>query len=299
MAVLLTLWLDREENMVTMRYKDRVNRVIDFIGKHLDDKLELDELCRIACFSKYHFHRLFTAHAGVSLRSYIRWLRLKRAAYQLTLPNNDTIINIAVNAGFESHEAFSRAFKKICGQSPSDFRSNANWLAWETPPHSSHIKGKNIMTITIKDLPSRRLAVMEHHGDPMKLSITLNKFISWAKAQPISLKPKAGEAFGFGYADPRDTPPDEWRFDLALTVPRNFELNDEVHEGELPAGRYAVTTHKGSLDNIGDTIYQLYRDWLPESGEELGDLPCVFSYLNFGHEVSETERLTEIWALLK
>ena len=65
------------------------------------------------------------------------------------------------------------------------------------------------MTITIKDLPSRRLAVMEHHGDPMKLSITLDKLISWAKAQPINLKPKAGEAFGYGYADPRETPPEE------------------------------------------------------------------------------------------
>ena len=67
--------------MVIMSYKERVNRVIDFIGKHLDEELELEELCRIACFSKYHFHRLFTAHAGVSLKSYIKWLRLKRTAH--------------------------------------------------------------------------------------------------------------------------------------------------------------------------------------------------------------------------
>lgn len=285
--------------MVIMSYKERVNRVIDFIGKHLDEELELEELCRIACFSKYHFHRLFTAHAGVSLKSYIKWLRLKRAAHQLTVQKEDTIINIALDAGFESHEAFSRAFKQVCGQSPSGFRSNANWRAWENPPYSLHIKGKKIMTTTIKDLPSRRLAVMEHHGDPMKLSITLDKLISWAKAQPINLKPKAGEAFGYGYADPRETPPEEWRFDLALTVPKDFKLSDEVIDRELPAGRYAVTTHKGSRDNIGDTIYHLYRDWLPESGEELGDLPCIFCYHNFDHEVAETELLTEIWVLLK
>ena len=143
-----------------MSYKERVNRVIDFIGKHLDEELELDELCRIACFSKYHFHRLFTSHAGVSLKSYIKWLRLKRAAHQLTVQKEDTIINIALDAGFESHEAFSRAFKQVCGQSPSGFRSNANWRAWENPPYSLHIKGKKIMTITIKDLPSRRLAMI-------------------------------------------------------------------------------------------------------------------------------------------
>lgn len=291
--------MGRQRIMVIMSYKERVNRVIDFIGKHLDEELELEELCRIACFSKYHFHRLFTAHAGVSLKSYIKWLRLKRAAHQLTVQKEDTIINIALDAGFESHEAFSRAFKQVCGQSPSGFRSNANWRVWENPPYSLHIKGKKIMTITIKDLPSRRLAVMEHHGDPMKLSITLDKLISWAKAQPINLKPKAGEAFGYGYADPRETPPEEWRFDLALTVPKDFKLSDEVIDRELPAGKYAVTTHKGSRDNIGDTIYHLYRDWLPESGEELGDLPCIFCYHNFDHEVAETELLTEIWVLLK
>ncbi|MCW5589372.1 MAG: AraC family transcriptional regulator [Legionellales bacterium] len=282
-----------------MSYQERVNRVIEFIGQHLDEDLVLEELCRIACFSKYHFHRLFTAHAGVSLKSYIKWLRLKRAAHQLIVQKEDTIINIALAAGFDSHEAFSRAFKQACGQSPSSFRHKANWRTWENPPYSLHIKGKKIMTITIKDLPSRRLAVMEHHGDPMKLSMTVDKLISWAKAQPINLKPKAGEAFGFGYHDPRETPAEEWQFDLALTVPQDFKLNDEVIERELPAGRYAVTTHKGSRDNIGDTIYGLYRDWLPQSGEELGDLPCIFCYHNFDHEVAETELLTEIWVLLK
>ncbi len=66
-----------------MSYKERVDRVIDFIGKHLEEELELDELCRIACFSKYHFHRLFTAYTGLPLMGYIKWLRLKRAAHQL------------------------------------------------------------------------------------------------------------------------------------------------------------------------------------------------------------------------
>ena len=100
------------------------------------------------------------------------------------MQKEDTIINIALDAGFESHEAFSRAFKQVCGQSPSGFRSKANWRAWENPPYSiSTIKVKKIMTIIIKDLDLRRLAVMEHHGDPMKLSITLDKLISWAKVQ--------------------------------------------------------------------------------------------------------------------
>lgn len=282
-----------------MNYKQRVDKVINYIGQHLDEELSLEELCRIACFSKYHFHRIFTVYTGLSLRSYIKWLRLKRAAHQLIVHKEDNIINIALDAGFESHEAFSRAFKQICGQSPSEFRSKANWHTWENPPHSLQIKGEKIMTITIKELPTRRLAVMEHHGDPMRLSDTLDKLISWAKSQHVNLKPQPGDAFGFGYHDPREVKPEEFRFDLALSVPNEFKLNDQVIERFLPAGRYAVTTHKGSRYNIGDTIYSLYRDWLPKSGEELDDLPCVFCYYNFDHEVAETELLTEIWVLLK
>jgi AraC family transcriptional regulator len=282
-----------------MSYKERVDRVIDFIGKHLDEELELDELCRIACFSKYHFHRLFTAYTGLPLMNYIKWLRLKRAAHQLIVHKEETIINIALDAGFESHESFARAFKQVCGQSPSEFRRERNWESFENPPQPMHIKGKKIMTITIKELPAKRVAVMEHHGDPMRLSDTLDKLITWAKAQPINLKPKPGEAFGFGYHDPREVKPEEFRFDLALSVPQDFKLNDQVTERTLPAGRYAVTMHKGSRDNIGDTIYSIYRDWLPQSGEELGDLPCIFCYYNFDYEVAETESLTEIWVLLK
>lgn len=282
-----------------MIYKERIQRVIDFIGKHLNEELELEELCRVACFSKYHFHRLFTAYTGIPLMGYIKWLRLKRAAHQLITLKEETIINIALDAGFETHESFSRAFKKACGQNPSEFRRQANWENFENPPRQIHIKGEKIMKINIKELPSIRLAVMEHRGDPIRLSDTLDKLITWAKVQPINLKPKPGEAFGFGYHDPKDVEPKDFRFDLALKVPKDFKLNDQVIERTLPAGRYAVTLHKGSRDNIGDTIYSIYRDWLPQSGEELGDLPCIFCYQNFDHEVAETESLTEIWVLLK
>jgi len=282
-----------------MNYKKRIDKVIDFIGRNLDEDLKLDDLCKIACFSKYHFHRLFTVHSGMSLKAYVKWLRLKRAAYQLSVNKQDSILTIALNAGFESHESFSRAFKKICGQSPSNFKSNPSWCAWRNDHHALKIKGEKIMEITVKNLPTKRLAVMEHRGDPMKLGITLDKLISWSKAQPIDLKPKPGKSFGLGYSDPRDTPPEDFRFDLALCIPEAYKLNDKVKEKNIPSGKYVIATHKGSRDNLGDTIYSLYRNWLPKAGEELGDFPCIFCYYNFDHEVAESELLTEVWLLLK
>ncbi len=117
----------------------------------------------------------------------------------------------------------------------------------------------------------------------------------------MSLKPKPGEAFGIAYDDPKTTEADEFRYDLGITVPEQLKIKGDVVEKRFPAGRYAVVMHKGSRerDSIANTIYFLYRNWLPTSGEELGDLPCIFCFYNFDHEVAETELLTECWLLLK
>lgn len=283
-----------------MNYKYRLEKVIAFIGKHLDQKLTITQLSNIACFSKYHFHRLFTAYTGLSLQQYIRWLRLKRSAHQLIIDKDKTIIEIAINAGFESHEAFTRAFKQACGESPSEFRVQSSWSAWESLPYClPKQEGERIMNVTIKHIQTKRLAVLEHRASPEKLGDSVTKLINWAKSQPISLKPEAGESFGFAYDDPKTTEPAEFRFDLAITVPEQLKIEGDISEKRLPSGRYAVVMHKGSRDSIGNTVYGLYRDWLPKSGEELGNLPCIFCYYNFEHEVAETELLTECWLLLK
>ncbi|STX50204.1 AraC family transcriptional regulator [Legionella busanensis] len=282
-----------------MNYEHQLGKVTEFIGKHLDDKLTLIQLSEVACFSKYHFHRIFSAYTGLSLQQYIRWLRLKRAAHQLIYEKDRTIIDIAFNAGFESHEAFTRAFKQTYGKSPSLFRSQPNWHVWENLPYCLPKRDKK-MNVVIKELINdRRLAVLEHRGDPAGVGESVNQLIGWAKSQTINLKPSPGEAFGFAYDDPKTTPTQEFRFDLGITVPKQLKIDGIVKEKYLPKGRYAVAVHKGSRDDIDKTIYHLYRDWLPNSGEELADLPCIFCYYNFDHEVAETELITECWLLLK
>ncbi|HIC7359329.1 TPA: AraC family transcriptional regulator [Legionella pneumophila] len=281
-----------------MKYQQKLENMIDFIGKHLDEELSLESLSEIFCISKFHFHRLFTAFTGLSLQQYIKWLRLKRAAHQLVVEKDQSVINIAINAGFESHEAFSRAFKKACGFSPSQFRQGFGRSYWEQPPYCLPRQGRIDMKVDIKSIDKIRLAVIEHKGDPKLLGESINKLVSWAKSQSINLKPRPGEAFALAYDDPKITPPSEFRIDLGIKVPENLKL-DGVIEKFLPSGRYAVTVHKGSRNNIGDVVYYLYRDWLPNTSEQLGDLPCIFCYYNFDHEVAETELLTECWLLLK
>lgn len=282
-----------------MNYQRQLEKVIQFIGQHVDEKLSLTQLSEVVCFSKFHFHRLFTAYTGLSLQQYIRWLRLKRAAHQLIVDKRQSIITIAINAGFESHEAFTRAFKQSCGMSPSQFRQQSSWHVWEEPPYCLPKKQGETMNVAIKTIQEKRLAVLEHRGTPEKVGDSVNRLIDWAKSQTINIKPKAGEAFGFAYDDPKTVAPEDFRFNLGITVPEQLKLNGDIIEKRLSAARYAVAIHKGSRDKIGDTVYALYRDWLSNSGEELGDLPCIFCYYNFDHEVAETELITECWLLLK
>ncbi|MDF7809407.1 AraC family transcriptional regulator, partial [Pontiellaceae bacterium B12219] len=127
-------------NELTMKnYAKRFERVLIYIEQHLDDALNVDVLSDVACFSKFHFHRQFSQYVGISVGAYVRQLRLKRAAHQLAF-GDLRIIDIALEAGFESPESFARAFRQAGGQSPSQFRTSPQWQPWtervRLPPSS-------------------------------------------------------------------------------------------------------------------------------------------------------------------
>src|SRR5215475_13869572 len=99
-------------------YKRRILQVLMHVQENLDSRLSLDELAGLACFSPYHFHRIFKGMVGESVKEHVRRLRLERAANQLR-KGSASVIEIALDAGYESHEAFSRSFKSLFGASPT------------------------------------------------------------------------------------------------------------------------------------------------------------------------------------
>ena len=104
----------------TRDYRERINRVIFHIESHLADPVNLQELARIACFSPYHFHRIFAAFTGEPLASYIRRLRLERSTQQLRYLDVP-VTDIALGAGYETPSAYTRAFTAHFGTSPTEF----------------------------------------------------------------------------------------------------------------------------------------------------------------------------------
>jgi AraC-like DNA-binding protein len=105
------------------KYQQPLISTLVYIQTHLGDDLPLDELARRAGFSPYHFHRIFTEFVGEPVKEHIRRLRLERGAYRLKI-SQDLVLQIALEAGFKTHESFTRAFARKFGVNPSHFRQD-------------------------------------------------------------------------------------------------------------------------------------------------------------------------------
>lgn len=280
-------------------YGQRFNRVFDYIDANLNAALSVEQLSQIANFSKYHFLRQFSEYAGISLFSYIRLLRLKQASYRLAINTHERIIDIALDAGFENPESFSRAFKKTFGQTPTQFRTQPEWKPWSEKYQLSARERKETMEVSIVNFSETRVALLEHRGAPELINESAMKFIEWRKQSGLS-PVKTSKTFGIAYDDPEQMKPEEFRFDVCGSVSSEIAENPQgVKNGVIPAGRCAVVRHLGSHDRIGESAYYLYREWLPESDEELRDFPLFFHYLNLIPETAEADLVTDIYLPLK
>ena len=110
-------------------YQQRLLRVLLHIQNHLDASLALDELADVAHFSPFHFHRIFRGMIGESVKEHVRRLRLERAAHRLRF-TGQPVTEIAFDAGYQQHEAFTRAFRAMFEQSPTEFRKTHRAVAY-------------------------------------------------------------------------------------------------------------------------------------------------------------------------
>jgi AraC family transcriptional regulator len=109
------------ETQSIQSYNERLNNVKQYIREHINEPLNRDVLAAVAGFSVPHFHRIFTTHVGENISDYVRRVRLERAGRKLRMGAVD-ITEVALAAGYDTHAAFSKAFKQQYGLSPREFR---------------------------------------------------------------------------------------------------------------------------------------------------------------------------------
>lgn len=282
-------------------YCVRFRKVLAHIDAHLDESLTVDRLSGIAAFSKYHFHRQFAELFGLGVYKYVQLVRLRRAAYQLAFRENLRVIEIALGSGYESHEAFSRAFKKTVGQTPTEFRDQPEWEAWHATNHQvTKVRMKYMMPdkretlVKIVEFAETRVAAVEHRGDPRTIGGSVRRLIEWRKQN--NLPPRVSTTFNILYDDPAVTEPEAFRLDLCAAT--DLPVADNalgVVPKVIPGGRCAVLRHVGSDATLGVSVRELYSSWLPTSGEEPRDFPLFVQRVRFFPDVPEAEAITDIF----
>jgi AraC family transcriptional regulator len=290
-------------------YKRRLSRVLDYIQQHLDSRLELEELARVACFSTYHFHRIFTGMMGETIKDYIRRLRLERAAVELRTSAR-SVIAVALDCGYETHEAFTRAFKTAYGVAPARFRSSRNPIPSLAAPSGFHYcpgtasKTLNlnqtrvpVMNVRVKNIEPMRVAFLRHVGPYDEVGETWKNLVTQlGKDGRIG----ADSLFiGIPHDDPDVTPSSNLHYDACVTVDEHFIAHGQIKLQTIPGGEYAVTTHCGAPERIGEVYARLFGQWLPRSGREVRSSPCFVIALNNPESVEPADRLIDIYLPLE
>lgn len=274
----------------------RIDRARAFIAEHLDRALTLEELAGAAAMSRHHFHRRFTRLCGVSVGQYIRGERFKRACYQLAFHRDWPVTEIAFDACYATPEAFSKAFKKTLGVSPTGFRNSPDFSSWSRTPTEQ--RGHQSMTVEIVEFKKTAIAAKEHTGPLEHMHGTLRQFIEWRKASGPS--PEVSRTFNIYYDDPALVHASRYRMDVAAELKSVLKPNEHgIVKKVIPDLLCAKLRNHGSWDGLGAAMRDLYARWLPASGYEVGAFPIFVERINLYPAVAEQDLITDIYLPLK
>lgn len=234
-------------------YDKSINRVLEYINKHLKDAIDLKILASVANISEFHFHRIFKAFIGESLGSYISRLRLENAAKELQM-SDLTLSEIADKTGYQSQYALSKAFKKHFGIAPSAFKNIESFF-------SSQVTKKKIDIIDlnpeIRDIEQKELIyirIIAEYGSPMEYTKAWGELGKFASEKQIINK--ESEFIGLSFDNPKITKKDQCRFYACISTDQNVKSEGKFGLKSIDGGKFAVFQLKGSYDGLSN-LYQL------------------------------------------
>jgi AraC family transcriptional regulator len=287
---------------------EHIGKALYHIETHLDDVLNVKTLARVAGYSPYHFCRAFKASVGESVISYATRLRIERAT--LKMMNNDrSIIQIALEAGFETPNGFNKAFKKIFCLTPTEYKKQQLNLLQNYK--DKMMQAPKIVTRDEKFVVyERECGGYEKSSDIAwkKLSKELNDLGEKLKNNPdsdckdtIILDTKDAELLGICHDDPTVTDEKNIRYDAAIAWDKkkiDFLKEQGFNTKKIEGGKYAMVLYKGNYEKAIDSWSGIYN-WIGENGYKFKDSPPFERYLNTPNEVSEDKLLTEIYVPLE
>jgi AraC family transcriptional regulator len=243
--------------------------VLVHIQSGLDSDLSAAVLAQHSGMSESTLYRRVVEATGETPRRHVERLRLERAAAQLQL-RRSTILEIALDHGFASHEAFSRAFKRHFGMTPSAWRERqtAGGLGQHgrQPGLSESAKGASLSSTRLVEMRPIDIAFLRHVGPYDEVDGSM-----WARIRErlaeLGLSVD-GLPLGIGHDDPWITPPDRLRYDAGWTIDADLPPGSGLGQQTVPGGSYASTTYVGPFHLIGEA-YQIIGERMARHAETL------------------------------
>lgn len=283
-----------------MNWAKQLNESINYIEENLAGEISYEAISKIARCSVYNFQRMFSYIADKPLSEYIRSRRLTMAAFDL-LNSTEKIIDIALKYGYESQDAFTRAFKNFHSVLPSSVRNEIVQL--KSCPRLSFrilVKGENHMNYQIEQWPALKVMGVLHKVKTSTAFEVIPKI--WENAWKDGTMQRFIENFpdyrpaGFlGIAAGGQWGNSE-EMNYIIAVTSHVDVSECKHipalegmqEFSYPAATWAIFEANGELPDATQKVYkQFYTEWLPNSGYELADMPVIECYMQ--------ENRQEVW----
>lgn len=264
-----------------MEWIERLNESLLYIEEHLTDEIDYEQLGRIACCSAYHYQRMFTYMAGVTLSEYIRRRKMSLAAVDLQ-GTDAKVIDIAEKYGYHSPTAFNRAFQGVCGIAPSALKTEG--VSVKTYPPITFkiiVKGAEEMNYRIETKDAFRIVGV---SAPLHKELEENFMIvpkMWGDAAANGTIPKLAAMMDtpvkglLGVSICNDA--EDWRYFIAVASTKECDGFDEY---TVPASTWAVFPGSSTNQSVQELEQRIVTEWLPTSGYEYANAPDIEVYLN-------------------
>jgi AraC family transcriptional regulator len=310
-------------------YVERINAVVDYIERHLGEDLTIERLAAVAHFSPYHFHRVFSALVGETVKQFVNRVRLERAATLLIQQPTSSVTDICTACGYGSPSSFARAFRDAFGMSASEWR-NGGYLNYEagegltvrdaignigrlgetygvaealySPASGSTVwrvraGSLGVVNVTVEDMPDLEVAYVRYTGRYQGMGEVFAdlfaRLMRWA--QPRELVGPETWVLAVYHDNPSITEDDKLRVSACVTVPEDTPPSGDVGRMRLAGGRCAVGRFELGEKDYPEAWYALAAGWLPDSGYEPDDRHPLERFPIGATTASPDKEAVEIW----
>lgn len=260
-------------------YRRRIARVVAAIVAEPSAHHAVESLSAIAHVSPYHFHRIYKSLTGETVAETVQRLRLAEAAHRLT-DSIDSITDVAGNVGYDSAQAFARAFRKFAGVSPGEFRARqidimqSRRIPTAEGEADQRRTGDCTQTIAIVELPPLTVLGLRHDGPTSTIGHTYRALLRSLGINPATARNH--QVIGLCSGNPKDG--GSFQYIAGVVQTAGLDPSGSVQPIRLEGGLYASRRLIGPYALIGPTFRALFDGWLPLSDYMADERPALEIY---------------------